>query len=334
MHRISAGLRITWGSIVKRNVRIEFFRCFCMFGIVLIHALGQGGYAGEHRWLGRLFTPSVVGFIFISGYFGMRFSLGRVVRLIGIGIGCAITITTTYHVIGNGETSVICFCRHVWAYTQYAWFLWMYIALMVLAPLVEPLFAQKRTVELVPLIIMIFGWSYLATKVPIAQSYVPNVVGFGGFGVLTFLGVYCVARATRLFELDNIKTIYLVIALIVSIPFVCIGFSHYHSPFALVLAGSCFYLFKRLPIERIGERFCKFIHYVSPSLFAVYLLHNNSAGLTWLAQLEDRLIGECMWEYHLASLLVAICFFVSCLILDVPRRFVSCFLNRIIADRQ
>lgn len=314
---------------MKRDARVELFRCVSMFGIVLIHALGQGGYAGDHRFLIRLFTPCVVGFIFISGYFGIKFSVRRVVKLIGIGLGSAITITAAYHVLWMHETDFCALCRHTWKYMQYAWFLWMYIALMVVAPLVEPMFEKLRVrgtrmmiAELLPLLIMIFGWSYCATKVPKAMSFTPNVVGFGGFGVLTFFGVYCAARATSFMQMENVKTKWLVLAALFCVPFVCLGFSHYHSPFALVLAGSCFYLFKRIPEERLEARFCKAVLMLSPSLFPVYLLHNNAAGLTWLAQMEDKLIGECAWEYHAACIVVAICVFAGCILLDIPRRMI------------
>ena len=70
---------------MKRNASIEFYRCLCMAGVVLLHALTQGGYAEGHRGLDNLMVPSVVGFVFISGYFGIKFKFISVLKLLGIG---------------------------------------------------------------------------------------------------------------------------------------------------------------------------------------------------------------------------------------------------------
>jgi len=68
-----------------RDPKIELFRCLCMFGVVLLHALTQGGYADAHRGLDNLMTPSVVGFVFISGYFGIKCRIKGVLKLISVG---------------------------------------------------------------------------------------------------------------------------------------------------------------------------------------------------------------------------------------------------------
>lgn len=128
---------------MKRDASIELFRCLCMFGVVLLHALDQGGYADAHRGLDNLMTPSVVGFVFISGWFGIRFSWKAVRKLIGIGLYSAAMITLVYHVLWCGELSPTAFLKHVWGYTQHAWFLWMYLALMTLAPIAEPILAEN-----------------------------------------------------------------------------------------------------------------------------------------------------------------------------------------------
>lgn len=112
---------------MKRDVSIEFYRCLCMLAVVLLHALDQGGYAEGHRGLDNLMTPGVVGFVFISGWFGIRFKWASVLKLLGIGFGCWLTLAVV-----------------TWNFTSsfgiggYWWFLWMYFALMALAPLVEP----------------------------------------------------------------------------------------------------------------------------------------------------------------------------------------------------
>lgn len=112
---------------MKRDASIELYRCLCMFAVVLLHALDQGGYAECHRGLDNLMMPGVVGFVFISGWFGIRFKWSSVLKLLGIGFGCWLTLT----VVTRNFTSSF-------GVGGYWWFLWMYLALMALAPLVEP----------------------------------------------------------------------------------------------------------------------------------------------------------------------------------------------------
>ena len=81
---------------MKRDASIELFRCLCMFGVCLLHALDQGGYADPHRGLDNLMTPSVVGFLFISGWFGVKLKLRSLAKLIGIGLYCAAAVTIIY----------------------------------------------------------------------------------------------------------------------------------------------------------------------------------------------------------------------------------------------
>ena len=81
---------------MKRDASIELFRCLCMFGVCLLHALDQGGYADPHRGLDNLMAPSVVGFIFISGWFGVKLKLRSLAKLIGIGLYCAAAVTIIY----------------------------------------------------------------------------------------------------------------------------------------------------------------------------------------------------------------------------------------------
>lgn len=69
--------------MLLRDGRIELFRCTMMFGVCLLHALDQGGYADAHRGLDNLMTPCVDGFLFISGYYGIRLRLKSIFRLLG-----------------------------------------------------------------------------------------------------------------------------------------------------------------------------------------------------------------------------------------------------------
>lgn len=314
---------------MKRNPSIELFRCVCMFGVCLLHALTQGGYAGPHRGLDNLMTPSVVGFLFISGWFGVRFSLKHIVRILGVGVYCAGVATGlyTFAFCGAGEP-----CRLLasfWGNLSGAWFLWCYLALMLIAPAFEPLFEKKETAEekkvalyrVIPILVLVFAWSYAASKIPILKIYLPHVGGFGGFGVLTFTGIYLAARLCRLFELNRLlKTRTLFVVMVLSGAVCWAGFMHYHSPFALVFAGSLFLLFERLPMRE--SPFGRTILWLSPSMLSVYIVHVSNMGMTWLRHAEDALLSAQEHNYYLVCFGVAAVLFLGSLLLDLPRRMV------------
>ena len=70
-----------------RNSAIELLRILMMLGIVACHVIGQGGH-DNHMGFDRIGGCGVVGFMFISGYFGMKCSLRRALKLLGTALYC------------------------------------------------------------------------------------------------------------------------------------------------------------------------------------------------------------------------------------------------------
>lgn len=311
---------------MKRDASIELYRCLCMFAVVLLHMLDQGGYAEGHRGLDNLMSPGVVGFIFISGWFGIRFKWSGVLKLLGIGFACWLTLA----VLNRDFTSSF-------GIGGYWWFLWMYLALMALAPLVEPFvneingWGQNRKV--MPFLLVIFGWSYLATKVPCFKEWVPSVDGFSPFGVLTFLGVYVAARVVSRVEVEKWRTWWLVCAAVLSGAACWAGFCHYNSPFALIFAGSVFLIVKRMgacfnaETQKVLLCLRRLVMWLGPSMFSVYLLHTNDAGFELLREAENRMM-EQGWNYYAMAFALASAIFVGCIVLDLPRRGVVKLLTQ------
>ena len=73
----------------KREESIEAFRVLLMLGICLLHVCGtQCGHPTQ--WLANMLYWCVPGFVFISGWFGMRFSLKKIIRLYGLALYAAL----------------------------------------------------------------------------------------------------------------------------------------------------------------------------------------------------------------------------------------------------
>lgn len=86
-------------SVKQREANIEVYRVALMFGICLLHTIGFGGYAAP--WMQNILSSCVVGFVFISGWFGVKFSCRKLVKLYGIGLYCAM-VFGILSVIGVG----------------------------------------------------------------------------------------------------------------------------------------------------------------------------------------------------------------------------------------
>ena len=88
--RLSTSTRMTMIRI-ERDTSIECYRVVLMFGIVLLHTITQCGFC--RRGLDNMLSTCVDSFVFISGYYGIRFTFSKAVRLVSIGIFCAAVVS-------------------------------------------------------------------------------------------------------------------------------------------------------------------------------------------------------------------------------------------------
>ena len=147
----------------KRNPAIELYRIFMMFCICYLHTFCQGPY--QNIWQSSLLSFAVPGFMLISGWFGIRFSVSKVVRLISV----AVFVSLVVPLIGQGGGYWKEVLR-IWHPNGGSWFLWSYLIVMALACLIEPFFEQcmnDRNVatllsRTMPLIMVVFGWGLFA----------------------------------------------------------------------------------------------------------------------------------------------------------------------------
>ena len=99
-----------------RDGNVELFRVLLTFGIVWLHSIGFG-MPGKEEWLRSMLLPCVVGFVFISGWYGVRFSFKKIVRLYGV-VGYAILIGSLVRCLWQGGG--ISLRLHLWVSTFYA----------------------------------------------------------------------------------------------------------------------------------------------------------------------------------------------------------------------
>lgn len=304
-----------------RSAGIELFRVVLMFGICLLHSIGQNGCPGS--WLTYLLRPCVVAFVFISGWFGICFRPSKYIRLYCVGIFCCIVnVAITVAYFGDDPRLESGFWQGVlWMWTKSFWFLHAYAVLMLLAPFVNTALEtlvnvndrRRMVAVLLPALFLVFVWAGL-TATPLIRRVIPQSPGVTDYSGFTFIGIYIAGRMFRFLDLENYVrgkyTLIAILSLMVLVGPVKLG--NYASPFALALAAILFCWFKNLRIPAVLERV---VVWLAPSMFSIYLLHGHKYGNVWLHELN---YGR--FSHGGGVVVTALIVFATCLTIDVVRR--------------
>jgi len=310
--------------MTNRNPGIELFRVFCMLAICMQHAVVFSG-TGAAGWESRFWNIGVVGFAFITGYYGTSFKLKKLVHLWLTAVWCV-----------GAVAMVSYFCRGAcigiegFKYLLFSnWYLNAYTVLLLLSPIlnaaVEKLLSPgedgaRRTAIVAFSILLVWSWFQELWGV---RDYVPHMPGMGMKSFMALVYIYLTGRWVRFADalsvLSNTVWVFWVGCLAL-VPF----FGSNISPVTLFYAIVVFRLFQRI---RISERFGNCIALVIPSLFAVYLLHTNEIGFSIIACFVHALIGHGVRRY-VAYGTCAVGVFAACLVLEFPRRFLLVLVER------
>lgn len=302
---------------MKRNPSIELYRILLMFGIVLLHSAAKGDHVAFG--LSNLLKFCVPGFVFISGYYGIKFSWGKLGRLYVLAAVCALVgVFAEWAHLGDMD-----FAANWILYMKWFWFLHAYVILMMFAPILNLAIIQGGGYKLtvMPIVVLAFGWSYLY-EIGHLKPFVFPASGLGAYTPLTLIGIYLLARLFRVYELDvKMPTKYVLVTIALCLPFAAIGLAPYNSLFAFCIAAGLFVLFKRF--VKCGE----WVLFVAPSMFSVYLLHSTKPGLDFIREAGNYIVAQGMSKY-IMFLIVAIVLFVVCVTIDLVRRFVAFSLRK------
>lgn len=189
----------TQNSIKRRNSSIELLRFFFMFCIVLIHIYGFGveSYPDQIFELGRSLNTchhlslncigqiGVTGFMFISGYYGIKTNKYKIIDLI--------IMTTFYAVIiellFNSHIRLENIRKLLHAF-DLIWFISYYIVICLIAPIIETGIKQISPKTFRNIVIGILSYIYGA-----------HLIGFSNDHDFVFLfTVYITARYIRMYK--------------------------------------------------------------------------------------------------------------------------------------
>ena len=300
-----------------RHTGIEILRIALMLGICGIHVASfMGGY---YKNVSRILWPCVVGFVFISGYYGVKFSIWKIVRFCTLGMWCAFLAALANSVFYGGDIVERFFEDY-----KCFWFLHAYIFMMFFAPLINAALTPENALRLgLPILFLVFGWSF-AYSFSALRSFVVGLPGFGAQTGLTLVGIYVAARMFHLLECEGrISTFIAICTIVLTAPLTAIRFGTYDSPIALLVAVCLFVLAFRVGI--ISDRFVHIVLFITPSLFSIYLLQVN--GFAWKAfPWGIKRLTDIGVPTYLTFPLLTIGVFLLGLMIDLVRRGILYFI--------
>lgn len=330
---------------LKRNENIEVLRCLLMGLIVSHHSFVYGVFSSVHSWWTVLFTTLICwhvdAFLSISGWFGIKFSWMKVLRLYGVIIfysSLSMIYTLAFEETGFSWQNVR---------ITGGWFGNTYLGLLFFAPFlnagVDYLLSRKGESGGSPLRV----WGLFA--VLITLSWLPShgmtamePGGVDGHSLILFVFVYVTVRLLRatlvdskyftmkrlIFGFVGFIGMFLIFGLIdfVSVRMgtghlVGIGrvFASYDAPHVWVMA-ICVLLFF-IQYIRVPSWLGKIAAFCGPSMFGVYLLHDTTSfGHLIFQQPEAWLATHTGLHPILVVSLAALFTFVVCLSVDLLRR--------------
>lgn len=323
-----------------RESNIEILRIIAMLLIIASHYSGwiMPEFPTEAISFNRIFnqilcTGGGIGnilFFLIAGYFFGNFSKKKLFILWLEIIFYSVGGFLISHIIMGGNLSIRLLIAAVLplSYGEY-WFMTEYFMLMILMPHVSILINSMDKRSYQKLLLWLFIFSSVIPSIPGCPTTGISDLGFYLFMYL--LGLYTRKYSNAYIESVKINMFTLLASLSAVIcSIVCfdllgkeIGFfaenagyfGRIRSPFIILFSLSLFNLFKKVRLKNSN-----IINYISGSVLAVYLLHNNKnlREYMWKAIFKEVELNSPFLFINMVISVMAI--FVCCVLIDILRR--------------
>ena len=324
-----------------RSSNIELLRIIAMVMILGLHvnflAIGEPStqdiISSPLQSFIRFFAEwtCIVGvnvFVLISGWFGINYKPKGIVQFLFQSLFFSLIIFIPFAIAGKIEVNRLNIMSSFLLYKNAYWFVWAYLILYIISPILNTFVENSNRIELKRLLILFF----------IIQTIVSTFTNVGfykaGYDPLSFVGLYLLARYFKLYKENNYRYTYLVIfgLCVLLSTFVCLlpplfGISNkfmlsicymYTSPLNIIGALSLLLFFTKLNFKS------RAINYIATSCFAVYLLHMHFCisgyYLNIAKSLYDKYTGL---EYIAYVVALFITVFIISILLDRIR--IVCF---------
>lgn len=315
----------------ERDSNIELLRIVLMVMVILHHLIIKCDPDSWNKTL--LFTLvntfaiiAVNCFIFISGYYGIKFKLKSLVSFIFQGIFYSVGAYIIYNLLLSPENfSLVDLVKRFLPLTYPLWwFLNAFVGVYILSPFINKGIEALKAYQAGALILILL---YLSCSYPITGN---NFYGGGGYGLFTMLLIYIIARYCGKY-IPYIKRAIPIHICIYLLTFtlvmggVLLGkedfawrLMSYNSPLVILGAVFFFYCFKKLKLKS------RIINKIAPLTFGVYLIHetpDNRFILKNIIQQVNNAIDNPILMF-IALIAVAIIVFLICAGIEKIRQLI------------
>ena len=285
----------------KRQSNLELLRLVAMLMVMVCHAIGYvnetdlAGTAGVAKLaVSQLCLVCVNVFVMISGWFGIKASLKGAAKLLFQVWFLALLCFSVFAALGLP----VSFKKDLLPYLLFGygyWFVVSYLILYVLSPVLNA-FAEKASKKE-------FRWVLIAFfAAEFVFGFLLDAGHFDyGFSPLFFIGLYLLARYTRLypdklfsFNKGTDLAVYLAASVLSMVGFwfgykwFGMGFhlNHYDSPLCIIASLYFLLFFSKLGFQS------RVINWLAVSAFAIYLIHTNSLVLPYFKNLSASIMDN------------------------------------------
>lgn len=280
----------------KRQSNIELLRILSMLMVIGLHcnfmSLGlptesslSTNFWGENLRiiLENICLVSVNAFVLISGFFGIRLRKEKVFKYLFQVFFIATIVMIIAVLFWDAQITMKAGLKFYYSYLSFNWFVSGYLALMLMAPLVNSFVDNNNANQIGKMVFLFF-------IVDCVLGYsLPNIESMGslnGYSIIHLLFIYSLGRLlyTRRKQFETYNTMVFVVVFSVCV-FVNTIFTYlfftgkvsrwypiaYNNPFVVLGSVAFFLVFLKL---QVGHN--RIVNSLAASAFAVFLIHANT----------------------------------------------------------
>lgn len=322
----------------EREGNFELLRILCMLMIVGGHILisqdSMTAVGTREFYIGNIYRSfaicAVDVFVLISGYFGIRFNVKKILSISLEVLFYCIVILVVCVVLGihsiSPKKDILLFFPVI---SQRYWFITIYILLILISPLlniiVNSLSKKQYTFVVICICLVFYLWPTICYSVA-----APSITKDSGYGIVNFSCLYLIGRYIKKHVDDSLLrkipfhviTVFAVFLLFAanSIMSILLGFYFqqyiaYDSIFCLFVALSLFLCFRNINIKS------EWINKISKHSLACYIIHAHPILWNYIWAKETGGINHNLngMELILWLILAPVAVYAVCWVIDVLR---------------
>lgn len=281
----------------NRNSNIELLRIICMCFIIAGHVIMMysGDVLGTNEYyisniLRSFFIVAVNCFVIISGYFGIKLNIRKLIKMNIQVVFYSIVIFLITIIFGIHEVNLkkdILLLFPV--ITKRYWYITIYFVLCIISPLLNIVIEKLNRNQFKCILITAISMFYVLPTISYCINS-PTITADSGYGIVNFICLYFIGRYIRLYYKDNKSKVFYGIGFILSsvslflanhlltliFGFYFNSFLSYDTIFVLTSAYTLFMLFKNIQLKS------NIINKLAKYCIVAYIIHMHPTFIDYL----------------------------------------------------